>query len=89
MTNTLKSFVNCESLSLEESFQGSCFGHVFYKAYVNMAQHMKKCAKVSNIYLLNLHKQICKSASLGPKYLKRVSKSEKKLVLKLVYTQGS
>jgi hypothetical protein len=58
MTNALKSFVNRESLSLEESFQGSCFGHVFSKAYVSMAQHMKKCAKVSNIYLLNLQKCI-------------------------------
>jgi hypothetical protein len=45
MTNALKSVVNCESLGLEESFQGSCFGHVFSKAYVNMAQHMKNVQK--------------------------------------------
>jgi len=76
-------------LGLKKSFQGSCFGHVFFKTYVSVAQHIKKCAKISNIYLLSLHKQICKSASLGPKHLRRVGKSEKKLVLKLVYTHGN
>jgi hypothetical protein len=87
MTNALKSVVNCEFLALEESFQGSCFSHVSSKTYVNVAQHIKKFANISNIYLLCLHKQICKSASLGPKHLIRVGKNEKKLVLKLVYSQ--
>jgi hypothetical protein len=32
MTTALKAIVNCESLSLEESFKGTCFGHVFSKA---------------------------------------------------------
>ncbi len=32
MTNVLKSIVNCEPLGLEESFQGTCFGHAFSKA---------------------------------------------------------
>jgi hypothetical protein len=33
MTIALKVVVNCESFGLEESFQGTCFGHVFSKAY--------------------------------------------------------
>ncbi len=32
MTSALKSIVNCEFLGLEESFQGTCFGHAFSKA---------------------------------------------------------
>jgi hypothetical protein len=28
----LKSMVDCEVISMEESFQGGCFGHLFYKA---------------------------------------------------------
>jgi hypothetical protein len=32
MTSTLKYVVNCELLSLEESFKGTCFGHAFFKA---------------------------------------------------------
>jgi len=32
MTSALKSIVNYESLELEQSFQGTCFGHTFSKA---------------------------------------------------------
>ncbi len=32
MTSVLKSIVNCESFGLEQSFQGTRFGHVFSKA---------------------------------------------------------
>jgi hypothetical protein len=32
MTTALKVVVNCESFGLEESFQGTCFGHAFSKA---------------------------------------------------------
>jgi len=32
MTSALKFIMNCESLGLEESFQGTCFGHAFSKA---------------------------------------------------------
>ncbi len=31
LTNALKSIIKCETLGLEESFQGTCFGHVFSK----------------------------------------------------------
>jgi hypothetical protein len=33
MTKALKLVMNCEALSLEESFQGTCFGHVFPKVF--------------------------------------------------------
>jgi hypothetical protein len=32
MTIALKVVINCESFGLEESFNGTCFGHVFSKA---------------------------------------------------------
>ncbi len=32
MTIVLKSVINCNILRLQESFQGSCFGHAFSKA---------------------------------------------------------
>ncbi len=32
MTTTQKSMVNYEVLGMEESFQGTCFGHAFFKA---------------------------------------------------------
>jgi len=32
MTTTLKSIVSCDMLGLEESLQGTCFGHAFSKA---------------------------------------------------------
>jgi hypothetical protein len=33
LKNAFKFVVKCETLGLEESFQGTCFGHVFSKAY--------------------------------------------------------
>jgi len=32
MITTQKSMVNCEVFGMEESFQGTCFGHAFSKA---------------------------------------------------------
>jgi hypothetical protein len=48
---------------------------------------MKMCTKFSNMFLLSLHKHICKSASLGSKNLKIVARNGIKLVLKVVNTQ--
>jgi hypothetical protein len=33
MTKAIKLVVNCEALSLDESFQRTCFGHVFPKVF--------------------------------------------------------
>jgi hypothetical protein len=32
MIVVLKSIVNCEALGVTKSFQGTCFGHAFFKA---------------------------------------------------------
>jgi hypothetical protein len=32
MISVLKFIVNCESFGIEDSFQGTCFGHAFSKA---------------------------------------------------------
>jgi hypothetical protein len=32
MITILKFVVNCEVFGMEESFQGTCFGHAFFKA---------------------------------------------------------
>jgi len=52
MTTIFKSIVSCESLGLEESFQGSYFDHVFFKAFTNMQQQTRKCFKTLSIFLL-------------------------------------
>jgi hypothetical protein len=45
------------------------------------------CVKITNMFILSLHKHICKSASIGPKHLRIVAKNGIKFVLKVVYTQ--
>ncbi len=44
LTNALKSIVKCKILDLEESFQGTCFDHVFSKT-CDMPQSMTKFVK--------------------------------------------
>jgi hypothetical protein len=56
----LKSIMRCEILCLDESFQGTCFGH-FLKKFVNMLQLMKRFAKTCYLFLLTLYNQICKN----------------------------
>jgi hypothetical protein len=43
MTTTLKSFVKCEILGLDESFLGTCFGHAFPKACQYVITNEKVC----------------------------------------------
>ncbi len=43
MTITLKSIVSCDMLVLEESFQGICFGHAFFKACQYATTKEKVC----------------------------------------------
>jgi len=57
-----------------------------FPRHANVVQQMKKDRKISNMSLLNLHKQIYKNAIFGQKNLGRVSKSGKKLVLKTEHT---
>jgi hypothetical protein len=43
MTATLQSIVNYNILGLQESFQGSCFGHAFSKAFQYATTDEKVC----------------------------------------------
>jgi hypothetical protein len=43
MTSAFKFVMKCEALGLEESFQGTCFGHVFSKAYQYATNDEKVC----------------------------------------------
>jgi hypothetical protein len=43
MTTTLKSIVSFDMLSLEENFQGICFGHAFSKACQYATTEEKVC----------------------------------------------
>jgi hypothetical protein len=39
----LKAVISCDNLSLEESYQGTCFGHAFSKAYQYAIMDEKVC----------------------------------------------
>jgi hypothetical protein len=43
--SALKFVVKCETLGLEESFEGTYFGHAFSKVYQYAMQLMKKFAR--------------------------------------------
>jgi len=49
MTIVLKFVVNYEVLGLEESFQGTCFGHAFSKAYQYGTAKEKVCKNLKHI----------------------------------------
>jgi hypothetical protein len=53
MTTTLKSIMKCEVLSLDESFQGTCFDH-FFLGHVNMLLLMKKFVEISYLFPLKI-----------------------------------
>ncbi len=46
MTFALKSIISCETLSLQESFNGTCFGHVFSKACQYATIDEKMCTNL-------------------------------------------
>ncbi len=46
MTFALKSIVSCETLSLQKSFNGTCFGHVFSKACQYATIDEKMCKNI-------------------------------------------
>jgi len=51
MTTTFKFIINCEVLGLEESFNGTCFGHAFSKTcqYANVQERVCKNLKYVSI----------------------------------------
>jgi len=51
MTTALKVVVNCESFGLEESFQGTCFGHAFSKACQYGTVEQKVCKVLKYVFM--------------------------------------
>jgi hypothetical protein len=51
MITTLKLIVSCDVLGLEESFQGTCFGHVFFEVceYATMDEFF--CKGLRNVFI--------------------------------------
>jgi len=56
----LKSIMKCEVLGLDESFQGICFGHVFFKGML-ICYYCKKCRFVfiKFVYSIKFAKMYC------------------------------
>jgi hypothetical protein len=50
LTNALKSVVKCATLGLEESFQGTYFGHVFSKMCQYATTDDKVCKNLKYVY---------------------------------------
>jgi hypothetical protein len=50
MTIALKVVVNYEFFALEESFQGTCFGHVFSKACQYGTTKEKVCKDLKHVF---------------------------------------
>ncbi len=69
MTSALKYVVNCEFLRLEESFQGTCFGHAFSKACQNGIVEEKVYKKLKYVSIkstqANLQTCIIRSKKFG------------------------
>ncbi len=51
LTTALKSMVNYEVLGMEESFQGTCFGHAFFKACQCGTIEEFFCKNLKHIYI--------------------------------------
>jgi hypothetical protein len=51
MIAILKSIISCDVLGLEESFQGTCFGHVFFEVceYATMDEFF--CKGLRNVFI--------------------------------------
>jgi hypothetical protein len=54
ITTILKVVQNCKSLGLKESFQGTCFGHVFSKACQYGIVEEKVCKDLKYVYIKSL-----------------------------------
>jgi hypothetical protein len=53
MTSALKSVIKCEVFSLDESFQGVCFGHAFSKT-CQYATTKENFARISSLFQSNM-----------------------------------
>jgi hypothetical protein len=83
LTNTLKSVVKCETLGLEESFQGTCFGHVFSKVCQYATTDDKVCKNLKYVFIKSAQANL-QNGLLGQRNLGKVIKNGTELALKLV-----
>jgi hypothetical protein len=49
ITFTLKVIIRCDTLYLEESYQNTCFGHAFSKAWKYATTDEKLCKKLTYV----------------------------------------
>jgi hypothetical protein len=87
MTNALKYLLVMNVLVWKEVFKG-VFLVMHFPRHANMVHQMKKDAKLSNMSILSLHKQIYRSALPSQKNLGKVGKSGRKLVLKIEHIKN-
>jgi hypothetical protein len=85
MTSTLRSIMSCGILRLEESFNGSCFKHVFSKA-CQYGTVEGKVYKDMRFVQLRMHNLAFRSAQLGRKNPVKVDKSGTKHVWRLKFS---
>jgi hypothetical protein len=55
MINAFKFVVCCETLGLEESFQGYCFVHAFSKVYQYAKIENKMCKNLKEMFITFAH----------------------------------
>jgi hypothetical protein len=60
MTFAWKIVGNCDILGLEESYQGTCFGHAFSKVYQYVIANEKVYKNLTYIFIKIAH-EICRS----------------------------
>jgi len=63
----LKPIVSCNILGLEESYQGTCFGHAFSKAYQYATINVKVCKDFTYVFIKNVQRFV-KVYNLAKKY---------------------
>ncbi len=72
----LKSMVNCEILGLDESFQGTCFGHAFSKACQYGTTNERACKNLKNVSIKVVQLYLQKMHNMAPKIRRKQTRME-------------
>ncbi len=86
MIIALKSIVSCEFFGLEESFQGTCFGHVFSKACQYGTKEEKICKNLEYVFIKFAQANLQKCLT-WPKKFGKGRQEWNKALLKLEFGQ--
>jgi hypothetical protein len=68
LINALKFVVKCETLGLDESFQGTCFGHVFPKACQYTTTNDKVCKNLKYVFIKSTYANLQKCITWPKKF---------------------